>query len=130
MPKLIPKFNATVKDGQLEYSRSEMVRTYLMKFEGKEIVVTFKKATKGRSTRQNSYYWVICTHIGNEIGEEPENVHQTLKAMFLVDRSKKFPVVRSTTSLSTVEFMEYMEKIARKMDEFNIKLPQPDEAEL
>jgi hypothetical protein len=50
--------------------------------------------------------------------------------MFLVDRAKDFPIVRSTTSLNTFQFMEYMEKIARKMSEMNISLPNPDEAEI
>src|SRR5690606_20540385 len=121
--------NATVENGVLRFFRTDQFKLHISKYEGKRVIVTVKKAITGRSTRQNNLYWLWLTAIGNELGYDIEDLHCTFKSMFLIDRSKEFPIVRSTTSLSTVEFMEYMEKIARKMDELGIKLPQPDEAE-
>jgi len=130
MPKLFPKFNATVTKGQLIFKRIDHFKLHIEKYEGKEVIVTVKKVIKGRSTNQNNLYWLWLTCIGNELGYDIEDLHCTFKSMFLTDISKKIPIVRSTTSLSTLEFMEYMEKIARKMTELNITLPSPDEAEL
>lgn len=130
MPKIIPTFLAEVDKGILNFKRVELFKTYLSNLNGQKVLVSVKKYYRSRSTKQNSLYWVWLTCIGNEIGEEPEDLHSSFKAMFLTDKSKKFPIVKSTTSLNTFEFMEYMEKIARKMAEFNINLPNPDEAEL
>ncbi|MBI5402503.1 MAG: hypothetical protein HY959_03820 [Ignavibacteriae bacterium] len=130
MAKIIPTFLADVEKGQLNFKRLELFKTYLNNLNGQKVLVSVKKYYRSRSTKQNSLYWIWLTCIGNEIGEEPEDLHSTFKAMFLTDRSKKFPIVKSTTSLNTFEFMEYMEKIARKMADFNINLPNPDEADL
>ena len=130
MPKIIPTFLADVKKGILYFKRTDQFKMYIGNLDGQKVLVSVKKYYRSRSTKQNSLYWVWLTAIGNEIGEEPEDIHSTFKAMFLVDRSKKFPIVKSTTSLNTFEFMEYMEKIARKMAELNIVLPNPDECSL
>lgn len=130
MPKLVPKFNAIVQNGQLTFKKIDHFKLHIQKYEGKEVLVTVKKAIKGRSTKQNNLYWLWLTCIGNELGYDIEDLHCTFKAMYLVDRTKKFPVVKSTTSLTTAEFMDYMEKIAIKTAELNIYLPSPDEGEM
>lgn len=130
MPKLVPKFNANVQNGRLNFTNIDNFKHHIQKYEGKDVIVIVKKAIKGRSTKQNNLYWLWLTCIGNELGYDIEDLHCTFKSMYLVDRKKDFPVVKSTTSLSTAEFMDYMEKIARKMSELNINLPSPDEAEM
>ncbi len=127
MSKLIPKFNAVVKNKQFVFKRAELFEKYIEKFEGIEVVLTVKKFYAGRSVKQNNYYWLCLTHISNETGHDPEELHCTFKSWFLIDNSGKFPVVRSTTKLKTFEFMDYMEKIARRMSEVNIELPNPEE---
>ena len=48
--------------------------------------------------------------------------------MFLTDRSKKLPLVRSTTLLTTSEFTQYLNKIETFcIQELEIKLPKPEE---
>ncbi|MFH1052776.1 MAG: hypothetical protein V1779_17790 [bacterium] len=127
MKKLTPKFKGIVKDKKLHIYNSEIFYKYLGSLECKEIQVIIKKWRKNRSTKQNSYYWLCLTHIGNEIGEDPETLHDTFKAMFLIDRSKRIPIVRSTTTLNTAEFFDYMEKIARRVAEIDIQLPNPED---
>lgn len=47
--------------------------------------------------------------------------------MFLLDRTKELPIVRSTTSLNSLEFMDYMMKIAERVGQVGISLPSPDD---
>ena len=65
--------------------------------------------------------------LGNEIGEDAEDMHTTFKSMFLIDRSKKFPIVKSTTSLSVLEFSEYMNKVDRWASINGYILPTPED---
>jgi len=92
-----------------------------------KVVLSLKRYYKTRSVRANSYYWVCLTHIAHELGYEPDELHSTFKAMFLIDRSGKLPIVRSTTSLDTTEFMDYISKIAAKVGELGILLPSPED---
>ncbi len=52
---------------------------------------------------------------------------ETFKQMFLLDRTKKIPVARSTTELNKIEFGEYFDKIKYKVAEIGIILPEPDD---
>lgn len=95
---------------------------------------------KKRSTQQNAYYWGAIIplvfeglqHLGFETVQTKDDTHEVLKALFL---KKDIPgpggevfvtVTDSTTRLSTVEFMEYMEKIAQWAAEYlGIVIPPP-----
>jgi hypothetical protein len=80
-----------------------------------------------RTTPQNAYYWgVVIRTAAKELGYTEQELHDTFKAMFLIDRSQKLPVVRSTTSLDTVQFMEYLDNCIRVCAELNIILPEPE----
>ena len=87
-----------------------------------------KKLT--RSQQQNRYYWgVVCKILGDEIGYEPEEIHQLLGRQFLLYRKNETQFVKSTTRLNTREFEEYMEQCRRFASmELNIWIPQPNEA--
>lgn len=127
MTKFIPVFNGKIQNSTLHLEKADLFKLYLSCLEGQKISVVVKKYRKHRSKKQNSLYWVWLTFIGNEIGEDPEDLHQTFKAMFLVDHTKKLPIVRSTTTLNTAEFMEYMAKIERRVSQIGITLPSPEE---
>lgn len=127
MSKIIPKFKGKVIDSNIVADKTEDFKKYLDKYEGKEISIIVKRYSANRSTPQNNLYWLWLTHIGNEIGEDPEVLHVTFKAMFLVDRTKKMPIVRSTTSLSKNEMSEYMDKVQRRVGVIGITLPDPEE---
>ncbi len=127
MSKLTPKFKGSIKSGKLILEKPQIFGLYLGNFEGKRVDVIVQKEKKARSLKANSYYWLCLSHIGSEIGEDSEELHTTFKAMFLVDRSKQLPIVRSTASLSTEEFAEYLDKIERRVAEIGIILPDPNE---
>lgn len=127
-----PIHYAILENSELKFENKARFQKYLASIAYKnkptKIEVIVKRYRKKRSVKQNAYYWLCLTFIAKEIGEDdPEELHDTFKAMFLTDRRGKFPIVRSTTKLTTLEFMEYMEKIARKMAELNISLPNPDD---
>jgi len=81
------------------------------------------KDTKIRSLDQNRLYWRWLNIMSQDLGYDPEELHCTFKAMFLTDRSARIPIVRSTTNLSTVEFIQYLEKVARVAAELGTILP-------
>ena len=69
-------------------------------------------------------YKIIHKHTG----EDPDVIHAEMSYKFLLDSSGKFPRIRSTTELSTVEFMEYVDKIILFWGEFEgLNFPNPTE---
>ena len=131
MQKTKPFFTGTIDKGELILDNKDNFLSYLTSLQYKttpaKVTIRVDRVRKNRSLQQNSYYWVCITHIATEIGETAEDLHSTFKSMYLTDRTKKLPMVRSTTSLNTKEFMDYMEKISIKVSEFGIVLPNPDD---
>ncbi len=128
MSKFIPKFFGNVDSkGKLILEEQELFDVYLGSLVNSKVELTVKKFRKNRSLKANAYYWVCLSYIANEIGEELEDLHTTFKAMFLVDRTKPIPIVRSTTTLNSLEFMDYLIKIAERVGRIGITLPSPDD---
>ena len=121
-----PIFAGRVEKGKLQIRNVKAFTDWLSCLKG-DVQIIVKKKRKDRTLLQNAYYWVCMTIIANELGYLPEEIHATFKAMFLVDRSGKMPVVRSTTRLNTVEFSEYFERIALQAAELGIVLPDPED---
>jgi hypothetical protein len=78
-----------------------------------------------RTCPQNRLYWECVTIMAEALGYTREELHATLRAMLLTDRGGALPRVRSTTDLTTVEFMEYLSHVYRLAAEHDIKLPDP-----
>lgn len=105
----------TIKGGDfIDRKRAEQVFE-LLSTDGKYII---KKATKKRSSDQNKYYWAIIAIIAKEVGDDKDYIHESLRMKFLLDRSRKLPYIKSTTSLTTAEFGEYIEQIKNFMSTF------------
>jgi len=105
-------------------------------------IFTCKKYRKSRSNRQNSYYWacVVPYVIDGLVGAgfeksllSVENVHELLKNKFLkedygIDGGEFITLTKSTTDLSTTEFMDYIAEIQKWGAEFlQIMIPDPGE---
>lgn len=99
----------------------------IIKLNGKYAILELKNFYKKRSDNQNQYYWgVVLDLISEDTGNDPEDLHTTFKSMFLVDRTGKIPVVKSTTKLTTVEFNEYIDKVVLfASQELNLEIPEP-----
>lgn len=78
--------------------------------------------------KENNYYWgVVLDAIADTTGYTPEEVHDAMRWKFL-RVGGRFERVKSTTSLSTHEFEEYLEKIRMFANqELNCRIPLPRE---
>ena len=79
-------------------------------------ILTIKQHRETRSDAQNRYLWgFIYPIIGMEIGETVESIHEMCKAKFLSHTEtiagEQYLITRSTTKLTTEEFMQYLETI-------------------
>ena len=118
-------FPALVKNGKLELQDTSLFEMYLSTLGDGELTVLVEKKKRHRTIKSNAYYWVCLSIIGDELGYTKEEIHSTFKAMFLVDRTGKIPIVRSTANLNTQEFTKYFDKIIYKASELGISLPEP-----
>ena len=125
-----------------EITLSKRLRNDVRKaFSGKEIEVLFRRKKKPRSSPQNAYYWGVVVQLIHEamldVGDvvHPQEVHEFLKFRFLrvqkIDHETgelKYEYSRSTTDLSTIEFMEYIEMCIQFAAEYlNTVIPPPGE---
>lgn len=134
-----PVFSAKVEKGKLLIYGKKLFNDYLSTLDGKDVRVVVGKIQKSRSNKENAYYWgVVLKLIGEEIGLSTDETHEALKILFLkkhVDvqvKNKVEPVeyVRSTASLSTIEFEEYLENIRMWAASFlNCQIPLPNEVD-
>lgn len=99
----------------------------IISLEGKFANLELKKFVKKRTTSQNAYYWgVVLPIIAEETGNDIDDLHTTFKAMFLVDRTGKIPVVKSSAKLTTVEFIDFTNKVVLfASQELNLEIPEP-----
>jgi hypothetical protein len=127
-----PIHRGKVTQGKMILDNQSRFLVCLSRLEGKEIEVTVRKKKAQRSLEQNKAYWGIAVEIlSDHLGYERDETHDLLRAKFLsrVD-DKGLMIIRSTTSLSTVEFMEYYEKIQRWAASFlNCYIPSPGECD-
>ncbi len=83
-----------------------------------------------RSKSQNNYYWsVIIRTLGNVFGYTDEEMHDTIKYIFLREQPVGKPVhIKSTTELNTKEAEEFYERIRTwAAMEYGIYIPEPNE---
>jgi hypothetical protein len=76
--------------------------------------ITSKKAS--RTDRQNRYYWLYIANISRETGNDKDELHTLFKNLFLKKYSKeiyghKIIVTKSTTDLSSSDFIDYIKRI-------------------
>jgi len=125
-----PIFNGEIYKGKLNIYDKEGFRKYINSVYGQvEIIVRRKKEI--RSLKENNYYWgVVIRLTADYAGLLDDEMHKAWQWKFLRKQTGKIETVRSTTSLSTVEMEEYLEKIrVFALDEWNLKVPLPNEVE-
>ena len=127
--KLIKRWKAQVKDGKLLIANLKDWTTNLFQLNGKEVEVMVRPWSNKRTLAQNRLYWLWIDLIAESLGyDDPQEVHRGFGGLFLIDRSKKIPFIKSTTKLDTLEFSEYVTKVERYANtELNIVLPRPDD---
>ena len=120
-------FFGKIEAGKLLLNNRKKFDSFLLSLKNCQIEIRIRKYRKKRSLNQNSLYWMWLQIISENLGYDVEELHDSLKAMFLIDRSKKIPLVRSTTVLTTIEFGQYLDKVERQAGELGISLPHPEE---
>ena len=122
------------KDGKLKlYNRARLDDYIARQPEGQRLVVKVSRET--RSGRQHRYYWgVVLKTIANANGDAVDYLHELFKKEFLGQECKEtFGRMvwksRSTTSLDTQEFAEYIEQIRAFVADFGIFVPEPGREE-
>lgn len=100
--------------------------------------VDIKRYRKNRSRAQNRLYWKWLGIIGNQRGQDPEDLHEEYKHMFLPKRDFDYvdqdtgeittvKIPRSTSKLNTKEFTQYLLMIEIDvMTKDNMKLSYGD----
>jgi len=126
------KFYGAILHDKVVLQTPAAFKAYVKTFEGKQIELTVGSVKKSRSNNQNRYYWgVVVTMLSDETGYSTDEMHDALRMLFLQDRTKKIPTIKSTTDLSTVEFEDYLAKIRQWAAEtLNCVIPDPNEVSI
>lgn len=130
MKNLAPIWHGNIEDGKLTIANQEMFEKYLSSLRG-EVEMIVRKWKKKRTDNQNRYYWgVIVPLLCDSLGYYDEEMHEALKWKFLRNKEReKLPTVKSTVSLSTIEFKNYIERIITWAAEQGIIIPDPTQIE-
>jgi len=120
------KLYGTIKNNKI-FVAKELMEMYCSTFK-EETKVEIKAVKATRSDIQNNYYWgVVIKIISDELGYTPDEIHEILKYRLLLVYGE-YPYVRSTASLSTVEFEEYLNRIRTwAMLQLGCYIPLPNE---
>lgn len=131
MKNLAPIFRGSVDNGKLVLRENDLFNRYLHSLRG-EVEVIVRKWKKRRSSKQNNYYWgAVIPILCESFGYSDEEMHEALKWLFLRNREReKLPTVKSTASLSTIEFNNYIDKIILWAGEQGIVIPPPAEIDI
>jgi hypothetical protein len=123
-------FRGKIENGRFQPLDPRGFRLAFAKYkQGTEIEVLVRKPKRTRSGEQNAYYWgVVIDLISADTGFSPDEAHDSLRVKFLTDMTGDMPKVKSTTELSTSEFMDYVAQIQRFAAEFlDLYIPDPNE---
>jgi hypothetical protein len=128
-----------IKDSLLKIRGRKSFDLEIAMMTGNEVEIIVRKKKKTRSLNQNAYYWGVVIPIIKQglfdlgIIFSHEQCHDLLKFRFLKeDQHLKDGLfverIKSTTELSTSEFMDYMSDVTRWAAEYlSISIPEPNE---
>lgn len=127
---------ATVDEhGKLRLSDEVRFRKSLQTLRNANVEVTVRRRRAQRSHQQNAYYWgVVVALLAEHLGYQADEMHEALKFKFLRTEAEEvqgLPRVKSSASLSTVEFNTYVENVVTWASaEFGLDIPDPNQVEV
>jgi hypothetical protein len=127
-----PRFLGTIEDGKPRLDNRVKFLAYCAGFKnGTRIECVVKKYRRTRSNEQNRYYWgVVIPLLANHFGYTKDEMHDALKWEFLRKPESSPATVRSTSSLTTVEFNEFVEAVVVwAATNYQVVIPDPNEAD-
>lgn len=139
--KVKREFHDLVLSGRFSNTHvREAIALTMKQFEGKRIKVTIEEEKKKRTNKQNGFYWAAVIPPIRQLFEsggatvDDEDVHLWLRrnvgklTRVITDPDgNTWAATRSSTSLSTIEFEEYIEKIREWAINLGVNIPFPDE---
>jgi len=126
------KFLANIKNLKISGLDNQMLWEKYRQTLKNTVEVIVKQPKALRSLRQNRYYWGVVVEILCEYtGYSREETHEILKAKFLSDTKKVgneiITYARSTTTLTTKEFENYLQRIREwAIIELQVNIPDPE----
>ena len=99
--------------------------------EGARVVISINEAEDVRSNQQNRLWWKWMTIIGQELGNNSQEIHDILKYKFLLKEEtiegERHQYIKSTSTLTKDEFSKLAQDVFYwSNDTLNIKLPTND----
>lgn len=125
-------------DGRLVFADEPAWRFTLARWKDRTLAVVLEVLRPTRSNRQNRWYRgvivpAVAGHLskGRELPLSNDQAHYVLKGAFIgMVETELIPCPISTTTLSTVQFSDYCERIrAHAASEWGLNIPSPDERE-
>ena len=133
-------FYGNVKNGKLKVVRRGEMEEIINSYEGKKIIVSIELFKNSRSVLQNNYYWGVVVPMVRQgvldmgMKMNKEEIHEMLKLRFLKkekvneDTGEIFPYIGSTTEMTKMQFMEYIQDIQQWSATYlNVVIPSPGE---
>jgi hypothetical protein len=138
MQKITIKTNV---DGGILKRNRNLIIDAINSFEGKDVLITLEKPKKKRSNPQNAFYYgVVIPIVQNALRDAGyvmtnEATHDLIKLKFLKEviltneeTGEVVERVKSTTELSTSQFMDFVAEIRQFTNEyFGVDIPEPNE---
>lgn len=120
-----------IKDGVHSFDNERHVKGMLSLFSNTKTRVVFEKPRGTRSKNMNNYYFgVVLPEISEHTGFLVEELHEIFKSKYLrskrVWRGGDMTVLKSTSSLTTDEFGEYLSSVILEAGELGITIPEAD----
>lgn len=129
---LAPIFYGQVDKNKLVLINQQRFNEYLYTLNGQEVELTLAKRGRKRTDKGNRYYWAYLHIIEKETGDDANSLHEHFKKTLLPPKfeylnsiKREVEIPRTTTTLLTTEFSEYIKKI-----EVLTEIPAPDPKEL
>lgn len=119
-------FTGKVINGRIVLNDPHSWQRLINSLDGHDIEVGMARRRKVRSLNANSFYWaVVIELIAAHCGMLPEETHDALRMKFLTDHTGEIPRVRSTATLDTKEFGEYVDHCIQLGAELGVVIPNP-----
>ena len=126
-------FSAEIEDDNIRIHDPLILKNFLKKIgEGMRVMIVVEKWYKKHSDKQRNYYFgVVVTELAKFTGFTLKEMHEALKAKFLIEPTKYISKVPSITSISTVQMEDFMQRVrVWAADSLDTYIPEPNEAPL